>query len=414
VNGNLMISPSAGEAALNLTLNQPFAANTFRVQDGGANLGTFAGVANINITGANGADTVTVNLDTRNYTGSITVNTGNGNDSVSIDRGSVGGSLNLNTGTGNDSVSLGTTSGLTVGGGVSATDTVGANAFAFGNGGSASRVATFLNVTGYTNVMLGGTAGDAVGGSATVNDSSLTLAVNIALRAGLTVNQNLTMITGSGADTIRLGSDTINGNTQVISGAGNDTVTLTAVAPSFGGDLSISGGAGNDSVNLSPGPSTVGGSLSISLTDGNDRITVNNQLTVNGNLNLTLGNGADSVTFDAAVNGDMHWTLGNGNDTVTIGNAPSGRLFWNSGNGNDSVTFGDATNAAGEIWNVQMQFGTGSDTLTLAGNGTMASPEVLTGFIDLGGPPGGNSFDPTGSLVAGTWVIAGPFTLQNV
>jgi hypothetical protein len=109
----------------------------------------------------------------------------------------------------------------------------------------------------------------------------------------------------------------------------------------------------------------------------------------------------------------MYWSLGSGNDTVTIGNAPGGTLYWTSGNGNDSVTLGDGTTAAGEFWNVHMQFGTGSDTLALSGPGTLAS-EFLTGFIDMGGPPAGNSFDPTGQLALGNWVIVSPFTLQNV
>jgi hypothetical protein len=41
-------------------------------------------------------------------------------------------------------------------------------------------------------------------------------------------------------------------------------------------------------------------------------------------------------------------------------------------------------------------------------------PERLTGTVDMGGPPGGNSFDPTGSLAAGTWITVSPFTLKNV
>ena len=78
------------------------------------------------------------------------------------------------------------------------------------------------------------------------------------------------------------------------------------------------------------------------------------------------------------------------------------------------MTFGDATNQGPERWNVHMQFGTGSDTLTLAGNGTVASPEQLTGVVNMGGPSGGNAFDPTGSLAAGTWITVAPFTRQNV
>jgi hypothetical protein len=88
------------------------------------------------------------------------------------------------------------------------------------------------------------------------------------------------------------------------------------------------------------------------------------------------------------------------------------RLFWQSGSGNDSVTLG-ATGTNGQSWNVQMTFGTGNDTLTLAG-GTAVQPNSLSGIIGMAGPPGGNSFAPTGSLAAGTWIIVPPFTIKNV
>ncbi len=97
-----------------------------------------------------------------------------------------------------------------------------------------------------------------------------------------------------------------------------------------------------------------------------------------------------------------------------VGNAPGGQLTWNSGNGQDSLTLGDATNQGGELWNVHMQFGSGSDTFVLAGNGTVATPERLAGFVDMGGPRGANAFDPTGSLAAGTWLTVSPFTLKHV
>jgi hypothetical protein len=55
-----------------------------------------------------------------------------------------------------------------------------------------------------------------------------------------------------------------------------------------------------------------------------------------------------------------------------------------------------------------MHFGTGSDTLTLAGPAA-AHSEFITGLVDLGGPPGGNQF------VQGTgWDVLQPWTLQNV
>jgi hypothetical protein len=202
---------------------------------------------------------------------------------------------------------------------------------------------------------------------------------------------------------------------QVTGGIGNDFITLDVNALPYSGSFEANTNSGNDTVLVrsSGSAGSVSGNLSITSGGGNDSLTIGSNVAVHGNLSITLGGGADSVIEDAPVLGAMSWQLGNGNDTVTIGSAPGGQLTWNSGNGNDSVTFGDASNQPGH-WNVDMQFGNGNDTLILAGNGTVASPNGLTGFIDLGGPAGGNSFDPTGSLGAGTWIIISPFTIQNV
>src|SRR5689334_18869983 len=83
ISGGLYISPSTGEPALNLTVTQT-APNTFSVKDGASSLGTYAGVGSLNITGANGADTITVNLNGNTFTGSLLASTGNGNDSVTV------------------------------------------------------------------------------------------------------------------------------------------------------------------------------------------------------------------------------------------------------------------------------------------------------------------------------------------
>jgi hypothetical protein len=202
---------------------------------------------------------------------------------------------------------------------------------------------------------------------------------------------------------------------HVTGGPGNDFITLDVNGLAYTGSFEAHTGSGSDTVQVKStgGAGSVRGNLSITSGDGNDSIGLASSVSIKGDLSINLGGGNDSVTEDATVSGDMTWQLGIGNDTVTIGNAPGGLLRWNSGDGNDSVTFGDATNAPG-LWNVHMQFGTGNDTLTLAGNGTVATPNKLTGFLDMGGPPGVNSFDPTGSLAAGTWIIVSPFTRQNV
>lgn len=139
--------------------------------------------------------------------------------------------------------------------------------------------------------------------------------------------------------------------------------------------------------------------------------------TVNGNMQVTAGNGDNDLDgllgqgFTGTVTGNVSFYLGNGNDTVTITNAPLGKLTWISGNGSDSVQLGEAATptAPGQVWNVYVRFGTGSDTLTLGGDPVLSNPEYITGFVDMGGPPGGNTF------TQGTnWIVLSPFTLQNV
>jgi hypothetical protein len=405
VSGFLIIGPSSGETAMKLTVKQS-SANHFTVTDGASTLGTFGPVGNLLINGSNGADSITVDLNGLTYTGNIpSISTANGNDSVSIMNGKVAGNLAVLLGPGNDSVSLSANVGGT------------AQVISQSGAGSASVTVTStsiggdLSLTSIRRVTL--SAATAFGGNVTVQDGAIASS-SVTISGAATVNKNLTIQGGTGSDSVAIsGALTVNGGTQITLGNGNDTFNLTS-ASTFGGNFGFTSGAGNDSV-LVMGAAVFGGqTTSFNMGDGNDSVTLMSTSSVFGTLSMTEGSGNDSVTVDSTVFGDMRWNLGNGTDTVTIGNAPGGTLFWTSGNGNDSVTFGDGTNSAGETWTVNMRFGTGNDTLTLAGNGTVASPENLTGFIDMGGPPGGNSFDPTGSLAAGTWQTVSPFTLQNV
>jgi hypothetical protein len=291
--------------------------------------------------------------------------------------------------------------------------------------GPGSSVLGDVTTTQIDNVAVGQLGGTltTVGGNVNVNDAGAgaALVVNIFGNVGKSVS-----VTGTNFDDIFVltpASAGVGGNIT-----GNLTVNLgNSIGVLNSGDIFLLdagttvGGNANLSTGTATGPGSqftisgsIFGSLTTNLGSGNDTFTFNAAASVLGTMSVTGGNGNNTVTSDGTVNGSLSFNLGNGNDTVTVGNAPGGQLLWTSGNGNDSVTFGDATNAAGETWNVNMRFGTGNDTLTLAGNGTVASPEALTGFIDMGGPPGGNSFDPTGSLAAGTWVIVSPFTLQNV
>jgi hypothetical protein len=420
-NGNLVITPSAGELAMNLTVKQTGVSNTFSVTDNGKNLGTYTAVGNIFVTGTNGSDSVTLNLGGLVYSGNFTANSGNGNDSVDVESGGAAGAILGNTlissGLGTDLVFLNTGAAAgRFGGNITVVGTGESNKLVvLGNSTAPTTVGGNLTITGINIAVLASTGvTDVIQGSVAINDGALGVPAIIAV-ANVNINKDLTISSGQGNSLVALVFDTVAGNTAVTMGAGNDSVLVNGSGPSnlFGGNLSISGTTGNDTVSFT-GTNTIAGNLSIGLGNGTDTISIATGTTVGGDTHLTLGNGNDTILDDAIVNGNAFFSLGAGNDTVTLGHAPAGILSWFSGNGNDLLTLGDGSTAAGEVWNVFMRFGTGNDTLTLGPGGTLASPEALTGFIDMGGPPGGNSFDPTGSLAAGTWITLPPFVLQNV
>jgi hypothetical protein len=452
VSGFLFIRPSTGEAALNLAVTQT-APNTFSVKDGASTLGTYAGVASLNITGGNGADTVTVDLNGLAYTGSLTASTGNGNDTINLTNGSgtaasIGGNVTLLTGDGNDSVSIDAAgNALTIGGTVQLTDTAGSDSLTFGNtAGGVTHIGGDVSAFGYDDVRLSQGQNDVYGGNVAINLGSNPAPGSIAFREGsfspfladvVTVSKSLTITASKGDETIALSGVNIGENLGVSLGdsvgTGNLVVMsnnlVTPTVTTVGGNATFTGGQGKNVFRI--GGATYNGNVSANVGTGSDTIDLSGRAStpaqatiISGDLRITGGDGnitvADNLLGAApiTINGNAFFNLGSGNDSVTLANAPGGRLFWTSGNGNDSVTFGDSNSVGGQTWNVQMRFGTGNDTITLgvAGGITPANPDFLTGFIDMGGPPGMNVFDSGNALGATppAWIVVQPFTLQNV
>jgi hypothetical protein len=423
-------------------------ANHFKVTDGASTAGTFGPVGHLLITGTNGADSITVSLGAFTYNGSIdSIDSGNGNDTINVTAagGGVSGNITILPGLGNDSVSLNNAAGsaaITVGGQIQVTHSGGNDSISLGNATGVSKFLGDVSLTGVNNILLAFGQPDVFGGNLSASLGShggvLFFETKALTAPAVTINGSLQLTGGAGNDTVVDSNLVVNKDVTInLDGAPNDPLNSNLVStgadPATGapapplrvnGNFSYTGGSGVDELILSG--YQVGGSMTLNLGDGNDVVdlgTVGGLLpspTIGGNLNITGGNGDIDLNgaffgdtgITASVGGNINVNLGNGNDTVTVVNAPGGTLFWNSGNGNDSVTLG-AAGTNGQAFTVQMQFGTGNDTLTLAG-GTVAAPNSLSGFIDMGGPPGGNSFDPTGSLAAGNWVVVQPFTLQNV
>jgi hypothetical protein len=282
--------------------------------------------------------------------------------------------------------------------------------------GPGSSVGGDVTTTQIDNVAVGqpGLALATVGGNVNVNDSgaNAALIVNVFGNVGKSVS-----VTGTAFDdnfvlqqasagvggnitgglSVDLGGSVTFGNSFLLDAGttvgANATLTSGASATGAGSAFTVNG--------------TVNGSLTANLGAGNDSFAFNVGASVGGGLSVTGGNGANTVTADGTVGGNLSFNFGNGNDSVTVGPAPGGQLLWTSGNGNDSVTLGDANALANSTWNVHMTFGTGNDTLTLSD--AAPATQFITGFVDLGGPPGGNTFSQ-----GLNWTTVPPFTLQNV
>ncbi len=433
ISGTLYISnPTIVGTTTNVTVTQT-AANTFSVTDGASNNGTYANVSNINYTGSNAADRFTLNLNGLTYTGSLLANAGNGNDSVTVNNGNMRGNLQVFPGSGNDSVGLGNTAALTVGGTTQVTDTAGNDSITLGNATAASNFQGSVSLQGLNTINVANGAADTYGSDFTASTTVETLPLNFLTANGapaVTINGNLQLTGGPSDDTVVLSSLVVNKSVNVnLAGALTTTFGNTATEQSsgpalqVGGSFTYTGGSGADYVAL-PGVS-VNNNLTLNLGDGPDVVDLNTagglfaSPTVGGDLDVNGGNGDINLNgffgegITATVFGSMNFNLGSGNDSATIVHAPGVRLNWTSGNGSDSVTLGAATTFSGEFWNVNFHFGTGSDTLTLSPDAP--ATQYITGFVDMGGPAGGNVFDPFGeTLPGGNWQIVQPWTLQNV
>ena len=383
--------------------------NVFNVSDQGHNNGTYTEAGNIYIIGSNAKETITFNLGTNSYAGNLFINTGNGQDTVNVTGGTgsvIAGNTTILAGNGHDTVTLAVG---TVAGAVEVTSTEGTDSVTLGNG--TDTFAGNVTIVDSQSTAIG-TGADVFAGSVSVTNPLVNTPMTVTTGTGSIIDGDLTVYGGNGADTVTLASATVNGSVNVTLGSGNNTFNNTA-ATTVSGNFNLQQGSGNDTVATIAAGTSFQGNAAFTFGDGNNSFAPVTTFSVGGNLTYRAGNGTNSVPgLNATVNGSEIWQLGNGMDTVTIGNAPGGLLNWRSGNANDAVTLGDAANVP-SVWNVNMHFGTLSDTITLAGNGTVATPNALTGFIDMGGPTGGNVFDSTNSLGAGTWVVFSPFTLQN-
>jgi hypothetical protein len=434
VSGTLVLSGTpAGTTELTITNS----GGLFKVMDGSANLGTYA-ASNITLNLQHYNESITINLGGGTLTGNLLMNLGLGNQGggsnvITVDNGTINGSVTATGGSLDETLLLGTSGQgalpLHVRGAVQVTGHVGniLSSVALGEGSSVGGNVTLTNEPA---VGIGFNTGATIGGSLSVNARLDGVSLDLSINSTSVINKGLSVVgtplsTGLGDAVAVSGSATIGGNTSVNLG---DGLNLWFMGGTYGGNVTLTGGNGTAPIAGIPentfelddgsgGLAIIQGSLTLTAGDSTTALlfapgaSVAGDMSLHlGNANNDLGNGAFGGTFDGTVAGNINIVVGSGNNIATIGVAPGGKLNWQSGNGNDSVTLADETSPDNQVWNVNMRFGTGNDTLAL---GAGPLNQQLTGFIDMGGPPGGNSFDPTNQLGV-NWSILQPFALQNV
>ncbi len=383
--------------------------NQFRVTDGNTFLGTYNVPGNMVISLSHRPNNVDIALNSSGLQGYLQLSLGTGDtvgppSAIFVHGGRIGGTLTILSGNGNESFDLGAgpngSSPLTVGGDVTvnASRSTGIGLFTpprdtltlFGG----STLAASLNTLNVDSVFLD--LGSAVNRSVTVNDVVENTSDDVFVLGSVGLDMT---ITGAPAGTFvslqgPIGRNLYFAHSQM--GIGQDHVSLVSTA-TVGGSASIFTGLGDDIVELS---GQVFGSANVNMGQGNDTFEFDGTSQVFGNLSVTGGNGTNSVPlFQGLVDGNLSFNFGNGNNNpVTVVFAPGGLLTWRSGNGNNHLTLGTAPNSGN--FNVDVTFGSGDDTFTLD-NGT----GVLSGRVDGGGRITANVFEQLSGTLAPTFQL---------
>ncbi|WP_035067920.1 hypothetical protein [Nitratidesulfovibrio termitidis] len=278
------------------------AAETGLALNGGAGDDTIVALAGAatSITGGDGNDTIILpeGMDT------VTIDTGDGDDTITAAHLGRSGQARVNTGSGDDTVTIGE---LATRGGQADIVT--------GDGNDAVTVRGSANYGGQTRIDTGG--GDDTVSFGYLGSQQGQLRVdtgsgNDTVKGTALLGQaQLDVRTGDGDDALRV---MVGGAVQarMDTGDGNDTLDIDTV---FGGQLSVDAGSGDDTINL--GGLGVPGITGINTGDGNDTLNIR-WFSGYGLLNIDTGDGDDTVNalWFRGEGQDIRLRTGNGDDTV--------------------------------------------------------------------------------------------------
>jgi hypothetical protein len=358
------------------------------------NYGTYTVGGTLTLNGGNGADTILLDLNGHIFGGNAKLNAGLGNNTVNVDSvaaadGQLQGNLSITSGSGADSVTIGATNAVSLGG---VNDTINT-----GGGGDTVHVShasilsgnvTFLNAN---TITFGDGTNVAQAGNLTIKNAALGgQASSFTLAANSVVNHSFAFTGGNGMDTVDI-EGALDGSAQITTGNSTNSLTIGPAATVNSG-LTYTGGSGADTVSIDAG-AVISGNLTLNLGDGNNTGNFNTAFTVNGSMTVNGGSGDDNMgTFSGTVNGDLAFNLGTGNNTVDYEGSAVVNLNY-SGNANDTFTFG--TSISGNLNVNGVTTFTFNALSSVGGNAT----------IDFGTDADADLYTNNGVTVGGTLTI---------
>jgi hypothetical protein len=402
VGSDLIIRGSPSTSLTGLTITGVGGTN-FDVSDGLKDLGTFSITGDLTLKLHRYNSPITVDLNGQALPGNLVFDLGAGNVFSSArpitvisstSGGTIGGSVVVKGGSGDETLKIGAAGGadaVSIGGSVVFDGHNGRaankNTLDIFDGSSITRGVTARLIS---NIQIGesGGTGAFIGGNLIVNDagsrSKMTTSINqdseVAGKVEVTgtsrfVSQGDQFIVESGATVVgkliaNLGR---NANVWKLGGIFDAAVHLKG-----GGGAQPASGAALNTIELDDGtgsPGSFKGSVTADIGAGSTALVFNPGTVVAGNLKLDFGNGTHDLgggslggVFADTVAGNLSIALGKGLTTAVIDTAPGRELNWNSGAGDTSLTLGSSGAHANSFWKVDIHFGVGSNTLTLATN----------------------------------------------
>jgi Ca2+-binding RTX toxin-like protein len=224
--------------------------------------------------------------------------------------------------------------------------------------------------------LIGGAGNDKIIGGEGIDNFSFVFAT-----ATTSITSNIDLAITDAQDTGE-GLDTFSGVENLVGQLGNDTFSGDAMFNVFtdasGGNDTFVGRGGNDTLTFTrTAAGLVASTLSMSGDEGNDFLTVNSAT-------RTVSSVAQYDTI--TVNGGL------GNDTISVTGTGVNTAAIDAGAGADLITIGLTAAAGRGAYNLTL--GTGSDTVTFSGTGTVATTTARTSIIqDFQAKDGGDRFE---------------------